>query len=86
MSQEINKCVARAIAEIAIFLEFSGEDVVAPDASVQALEQLAATLQMADLKTKNALCLQFSEIATEYSDEQADFVESLGEALGLVNK
>ena len=54
MSQEINKYVARAIVEIAIFLEFSKEDVVAPDASIQALEQLAATLQMADLKTKKA--------------------------------
>jgi hypothetical protein len=83
MSQEINKYVARAIVEIAIFLEFSKEDVVAPDASIQALEQLAATLQMADLKTKKALCLQFEEVSAEYSGEQADFVESLGESLGL---
>lgn len=43
---EVNKCVARAIVEVAIFLEFSKEDAVAPGAFIQALEQLAATLQI----------------------------------------
>ena len=35
MSQEINKHVARAIVELAIFLEFSTDDVLDPDAAVQ---------------------------------------------------
>ena len=84
MSQEINKRVAQAIVEVAVFLEFSGEEAISPDAAVQALEQLASTLQMADLETKSSLCSQFESIAMEYSDEQAEFVESLGEALGLI--
>ncbi|MBF7145010.1 MULTISPECIES: hypothetical protein [Pseudomonas] len=86
MSQEINKHVARAIVELAIFLEFSGDDALNPDAAMQGLEQLASRLQMMDLKSKSSLCSQFKSIALEYSDEQAEFVESLGEALGLIEE
>ncbi|MFV0453505.1 MAG: hypothetical protein ACK5NQ_00595 [Pseudomonas sp.] len=86
MSQEINKYIAQAIAEVAVFLEFSGEEAINPDAAVQTLEQLASTLQMAGPETKSSLCSQFENIAMEYSDEQAEFVESLGEALGLIEK
>lgn len=86
MSQEINKHVAQAIVEVAVFLEFSGGEAINPDAAVQALEQLASTLQMTDSETKSSLCSQFENIAMEYSDEQAEFVESLGEALGLIDE
>lgn len=86
MSQQINKHVAQAIVEVAVFLEFSGEEAINPDAAVQALEQLASTLQMSDSETKSSLCSQFENIAMEYSDEQAAFVESLGEALGLIGE
>lgn len=86
MSQEINKHVARAIVELAISLEFSGDDALNPDAAMQGLEQLASTLQMMDLESKSSLCSQFKSIAIEYSDEQAEFVESLGEALGLIEE
>lgn len=86
MSQEINKHVARAIVELAIFLEFSGDDALNPDAAMQGLEQLASTLQMMDLESKSSLCSHFKSIAKEYSDEQAEFVESLGEALGLIEE
>lgn len=50
---------------------------------MQALEQLASTLQMTDSETQFSLCSQFKDIAMEYSDERAEFVESLGETLGL---
>lgn len=84
MSQEINKHVARAIVEFAVFFEFSGEDVLSPDAAIQALEQLASTLQVADSGAKSSLCSHFKNIATEYSGEQAEFVASLGDSLGLI--
>ncbi|WP_340054453.1 hypothetical protein [Pseudomonas sp. JAI120] len=86
MNQGINKHVARGIVELAIFLEFSGDDALNPDAAMQGLEQLASTLQMMDLESKSSLCSQFKSIAIEYSDEQAEFVESLGEALGLIEE
>ena len=84
MSQETNQYVAQAIAEIAVFLEFSGEDVLSLDEAAQAMEQLAATLQMADQDTKSSLSLQFENLAATFSGAQAIFLKGLGEALGLV--
>ncbi|MDR6914449.1 hypothetical protein J2X66_001313 [Pseudomonas sp. 3296] len=86
MNQEINKQVVRAIVEVAVFLEFSGEEAINPDAAVQMLEQLASTLQMMDSKNKSSLCSLFENIAVEYSGEQAEFVESLGDTLGLIEE
>lgn len=86
MSRDINKHVARAIVELAVFLEFSGDDAVHPNAAMQALEQLASTLQMMDLDSRSSLCSLFKSIALEYSNEQAEFVDSLGEALGLIDE
>jgi hypothetical protein len=86
LSRDINKHVARAIVELAVFLEFSGDDAVHPNAAMQALEQLASTLQMMDLDSRSSLCSLFKSIALEYSNEQAEFVDSLGEALGLIDE
>ena len=83
MSQAIDKHVAQAIIEIAIFLEFSDEETINQDSSMQVFEQLSATLQKADSETKLLLCAHFENIAAKYAGEQAMFVESLGDALGL---
>lgn len=84
MSQEINKRIVQAIVEFAVFLEFAGEDEIKPDAAMQAIEQLASTLQLADSVTKLSVCSQFENLALDYSGEQAEFVENLGETLGLI--
>ena len=86
MSREINRYIAQAIAEVAIFLEFSGEDIVHPDAAVEVFEQLASTLQMADPESKLSFCSSFLTVAERYSGEQAEFVKDLGEALGLTSE
>ncbi|EMR0466381.1 MULTISPECIES: hypothetical protein [Stenotrophomonas] len=86
MSQDIDKHVARAIVELAIFFEFSPDDVLDPDAAMRALEQLASTLQMMGAESRSSLCSQFKSISTAYSGERAQFVESLGDALGLIEE
>lgn len=85
MSKEIDQHIVRAIVELAVFLEFSSENTIRPDAAIQALEQLASTLQRMSPETKASLCSEFEDIALGYSDEQAQFVESLGGALGLID-
>lgn len=85
MSQ-VDKNLAKAIVGIAVFLEFSGNEVVDRDAAIQALEQFASTLQGADGVTRQSLCSQFADIAKDYSGEQAEFVENLSSALGLIDE
>ena len=86
MSQEVDKSLAKAIAEIAVFLEFSGDKVIDQDYAVQALEQLATTLHEASAETKQSLCNQFGDISKRYSGEQAEFVESLADSFGLLDE
>lgn len=83
MTQAIDKHLAKAIVDVAIFLEFATEDVLNPDVAVAMMEQLAGELQLMPDELKNSLARQFQELAAEYGDK-ASFVETLGEALGLV--
>jgi hypothetical protein len=79
----INQNLAKAIANIAIFLEFSNEDLINEDASVEAMEQLAADLQAMDDPSRAALSKAFKEIAGSYDGESAAFVAELPEAFGI---
>jgi hypothetical protein len=47
--------VAKALIDVAMFLEFSDDRIIDPDAAVSALEDLAANLQMATPATRAAL-------------------------------
>lgn len=75
--------VAKAIANVAIFLEFSSEEIINEDAAVEAMEQLAADLQATDKPTRNALSQALKEIACSYDGEFAEFVAALPEAFGI---
>ena len=43
--EAVNKHIVKEIIDLAIFLEFSGGKVLDPDASIEAMEQLAGELQ-----------------------------------------
>ena len=52
---KIDPHLVKAIVDIAIFLEFTTSDLLNEDASVEALEQLAAELQLMDTPSRIAL-------------------------------
>jgi len=78
----IDKYIAKAIVEVALFLECSGEEVLDPDASVAAMEQMAANLQRASVEGQRELVESFRALAPSYGEHQA-FVARLGEAFDL---
>ncbi|AQR75835.1 hypothetical protein BXU08_10970 [Sphingomonas sp. LM7] len=75
--------MARAIANLVMFLEFSPQDILDEDAAMQALEQLAGDLNALDESSQHALSASFRSIASNYEGEDRTFVEQLPEALGL---
>lgn len=79
----VDKNLARAIANVAIFLEFSNEGLINEDASVEAMEQLAADLQAMDGSARAALSRALKEIAGSYDGESAEFVAELPESFGI---
>ena len=73
------KALAKAILNMAAFLELSSDDVVDPDSAVNALEQLAADLQDATAGEieylKAAIRQEIVEIGDERTPEQSDRIE-----------
>lgn len=82
-SHEINNCLLQSLADLLLFLEFSSEDQVNPDAAVQAMEQLSATLQQLSDIDKDNLVLAFKKLSSQYGGGKADFIANIGEHLGL---
>jgi len=80
---KVNTSVARAVANIAIFLEFSGEELLDADAAVGVMEQLAADLQSLDGYAQRQLSTAISLIASEYGAKEKEFLVGLPEKLGL---
>ena len=83
MSQEVDKNIVKAIVEIAVFLEFSGGNAINQDSAVQAMEQLASTLNDSSIETKSSLAKQFEEIAKDYTGEEEEFIHNLADSLGF---
>lgn len=84
MSIEPDFHLVKAIVDATIFFEFSDESVINPDVAIQAMEQMAAELQLMDEGARSAFCSQLKIVATSYSDDKADFISELPESLGLV--
>jgi hypothetical protein len=78
----IDQHITKAVADLAVFLEFSGEDILDPDASIEALEQLALNLQLAKTETKVSLTNTLISIAKDYGEHQM-FIENLPETLAV---
>ena len=78
----LNKHIARAIAGTAIFLEFSPEELLDPDAAIAAMEQLSAELQLTPDNVKAELVSAFQAVSSEYGEKSA-FVAGLADSLGL---
>jgi len=83
---DVKETVSRALIETIMFLEFSDDEIINPDASVAQIEQIAASLQDMDddgIKEFLKIC---SMMADEYKDdtEKSEFLTSIGENLGLI--
>ncbi|UCV14768.1 hypothetical protein [Quatrionicoccus australiensis] len=84
MSNAISRHLVKAIADMAIFLEFTKEELLNADTSIEAMEQLAMELQLMENEDRCNLALQLKDLSAEYGDaRRAQFVENLPESLGL---
>lgn len=78
----INHHLAKAVIDIAVFLEFTEENVLNADAAMEALEQLAEELQQMSSEEKDVFVQRCHELAGSYGDKE-QFVRNLPEALGI---
>jgi hypothetical protein len=68
-----------------MFLEFSDDEVVAPDAAVTQMEQLASPLSSLETSERDDFLAVCHKMAEEYAANpgRAKFLSSFGETCGL---
>jgi len=87
------KSLAQAVVESAAFLELSGDDVIDPDAAVQAQEAIVSALDEATDEEKKALLFYCRECAAQILTsasptdlKKRDFYLGFGEAFGITDE
>ena len=80
----IDEYLAKAIANVAAFLEFSKDDVVNEDAAIEAMEQLATDLQAMNHQSRAELSRALKTIAPTYHGKMVNFVSELPNSLGIL--
>ena len=75
--------LVKVIADMAIFLEFTDDHSLCPDAAVEMLEHIAAELQLLTDDEKGSIIDSFAEIAKAYRGNESDFVKDLPDTFGL---
>ncbi len=84
MNNSIESVLTKIVADIAIFCEFTGPDLLNEDAAVGMLEQLSAHLNDLDDQDKFRLKSHFKLLSSSRPDvKHAQFIGSLPESLGL---
>ncbi|WCM18264.1 hypothetical protein NDK50_12365 [Paraburkholderia bryophila] len=78
----INDHLVKAIVDIAMFLEFTDENLLDADAAIRAMEQLADELQKMPADGKDVFIRCCHDLAGRYGNKR-QFVENLPEALGI---
>lgn len=82
-----NQAITRALIDLLCFLEFTGDELLAPDVAVSQMEQVAATLRSGGDLAVHAFCQACEEYASAIertNAERSEFLRSLPEAMGLV--
>ncbi|NID06725.1 hypothetical protein HBF26_17675 [Luteibacter jiangsuensis] len=79
----MNESLVRALVDVCVFLEFSTDDVIDPDAAMKVFEDLSATLQSADPSVQRSLRAEMSRLAASYDAKKSSFVKVLADNIGL---
>lgn len=76
--------LVKIIADLAVFLEFTDEELLDPDLAVEALEQVAAGLQLMDNHQRNEIANTLKDLSKQYTGDKEEYVRNLPESLGLI--
>ena len=79
---ELHDNFVLALIDFAVFIEFSGDELLDPDAGIEALENLSFRLNGLDSSTKEALVARMKTLAATYGKRES-FVSSLADNLGI---
>jgi hypothetical protein len=80
----VNRTLVQVIAQLAIFLEFTTEDVLELQAAVQQQEDMAFRLQQLTAAERTEFIRLLHQVADEWpNDSERAYLRSLPELLGI---
>ena len=80
----MNRVLVQVIAQVAVFLQFTDDATLDPDAAVKQLEDLAFQLQQLPPADRIEFIRVLSEVAGDWpSDRERRFLLKLPEAIGI---
>jgi hypothetical protein len=80
----VNRTLVQVIAQLAIFLEFTTEDVLEVQAAVQQQEDMAFRLQQLTAAERTEFIRLLHQVADEWpNDSERAYLRSLPELLGI---
>lgn len=80
----MHQILVKAVVDLALFLEFSSDKIVDTDAAIEAMEQLASTLQAMNSDDQFEFVNITRELALEFGNvHEREYVIKLPNALGL---
>ncbi|MDW5415708.1 hypothetical protein R6242_03880 [Iodobacter sp. CM08] len=76
--------LVKALVDVAIFLEFSNQELLNEDLAVDMLEKLSSELQLINDDLRSELCEKIKDLSDKYEGiEKKVFVNKLPETLGI---
>ncbi|MGS0627508.1 MULTISPECIES: hypothetical protein [Photorhabdus] len=84
MLKNSNIRLVKVIIDLAIFLEFTSEELLNPDSAIEIMEQMAAELQLLNDDEKQEVVMIFYDLSENYTGDTYEYVKGLPESLGLI--
>jgi hypothetical protein len=85
MSNTFNLHLVKALVDAALLFEFSEESVMDSDLSIEAMEAMAAELQLMSETEKSVFCSQLEVVAKGYSGAASTFILEMPVTFGLID-
>lgn len=84
MSVFFNKHLVKVLADVAIFLEFTDEDLLNQDIAIEMMEHMGAELRLMNQDERLDLSRAFDEVSNEFTNtSHKSFVRNLIDSLGI---
>lgn len=84
MSQLCNDKIVKILIDTFIFLEFSDDEIINEDTSIELMEQISSDLQCMDDENRKYLAMKIKEMSILYGEDKRDFVRDLPNSINLI--
>ena len=82
----MNDHLIKILVDVIIFLEFSDDDIIDPDAAIQMIEHITAEICIMGAAEKKECVAQINKIADQHTGKHKDFIKHLPVILGIVEQ